>query len=900
MSPIRVSVLAVFGRDETQNRQLIDCLTRQKTARGSVQWILMNTVLSAGQTSDSFATAFSHVDGVVRLSPESEDEPMAALYNRGVQAAQGDYILIVRAGDTFSPNYITAMVRLADRHPVPVVSPRHVFDDGTDRAADRFDGGDMAEIDLSASALRFPLTLFGTLIKTNAMRAHPFKETLSRRDAEADALWRLLLTHERWLSAGTLTYTYRTPQEAHFATCPDVYDRAWYLDSLQEWLYPLLQEVRGSRGSLPSFLQAAALYWVRCRLEANRNNRNRRVLEGDGLDRFWDSVKQILTEIDDEIIGQVLCGASPDNFSEKVFWLGLKHDRFSPADLSAQGEELRLSFGDKPFASHRQTPVNIQSMDYKHGALEIDGTIANVYDEKQAVLQARIGDQTAAPVFCERFALTKYFGRSAFKQRAFHVTLPLGSEAEQRFRFEIVYNGRVYPLGLQFDTHFSRLTTVLKHASWRFDGKVAQYDAATGSVVIRKNRPLSQIGRELGVWVDLLCTRDKRAVAMLLMRMGYWLAHPWMRRRHIWFFLDKIYKGGDNAEYLFRYVAGQHDGVKAKYLIDRRAPDAAKLKRDGFRPLYRGTFAHYMNLLHAEMLIASNSTVLELNHISPATSAYIRDLICFHVVCVQHGLSVQRIAAAQNRLRDNTRLYFCASPVEIDNLSRPIYDYEGYDALRLTGVPRFDGLTDRAQKQILLAPTWRMQAAVTVRKNEGVQRDYNPLFRESPYFKVYNELIHHPRLLAAAREYGYTIAYVLHPIVSPQARDFEAEPPVQVIPSTGDMSYETLFCESALMVTDYSGVQFDFAYMRKPLLYYLPDALPKHYEEGAFQTETMGFGEVCRDVESLTDKLIAAMKGGCVMPDEYRQRADRFFAFDDHDNCRRIYEELIRYQKENL
>ena len=952
MSPFRVSVLAFASEDEAKNRRLVSLLERQKAGHESVQWILVDPIQrqAAGQTTTSFAAAFSHVPktagSVVRLTREDGCDSVVSGYNRGLSEVQGEYTLILHAGDEFPADFVRSMLRFADRvNPqetaaqsqrssvpdgkklvrakVPIITPRHVFDDGVDRVPDRFDGGsDVQGVDLRSphlTSLRFPLTLSGTMILTEALQSltqrdilapkktqsagtspDPFDVRLSRRDAEADALLRLLLRYGLCLSVGAITYTYRTPQEAHFATCPDVYDRAWYQDSLSGWLLPLLKQVRRDRGEIPAFLQAAALFFVRCRLEANKNNRNRRVLEGDDLDRFWDVAKRIFSEIGDEIFDRVLNGSAPEDFSEKVFLLQLKHGRFEPARLSVQGDHLLLSVWDKPFASHLQTPVAIQSMDYKDGGLEIDGTVANVYDEKTAVLQARIGGQTFHPTYCERFALTKYFGRSVFKQRAFHIRLPLSDNAVQSFSFELLFEGRAYPLSLLFDTHFSRLTTVLKHASWRFDGKVARYHAPTGSVIIRKNRPLSGIGRESGVWLDLLRTRDKRALAMLLMRMGYRLSSPFMRRRHIWFFMDKIYKGGDNAEYLYRYVAGKQDGVTAKYLIDRNAPDAARLRADGYRPLYRATFAHYMNLLHAELLIASNSTVLELNHISPTTSAYIRDLINFHVVCVQHGLSVQRIAAAQNRLRDNTRLYFCASPVEIENLSRPIYDYEGYDSLRLTGVPRFDGLQSRAKKQILLSPTWRMQAAVTVRKNEGVQRDYNPLFKETAYYKVYNDLIHHPRLLAAAKEYGYSIAYVLHPIVSPQARDFEVEPPVSVIPSTGDMSYETLFCESALMVTDYSGVQFDFAYMRKPILYFLPDELPKHYEEGAFETETMGFGEVCRDTESLVDHLIDAMRDGCPMPDEYRQRADRFFAFDDHENCRRIYEQLRTYQKEHF
>lgn len=49
--------------------------------------------------------------------------------------------------------------------------------------------------------------------------------------------------------------------------------------------------------------------------------------------------------------------------------------------------------------------------------------------------------------------------------------------------------------------------------------------------------------------------------------------------------------------------------------------------------------------------------------------------------------------------------------------------------------------------------------------------------------------------------------------------DFDRNDYVVIIPAVGDMSYETMFRESSLMVTDFSHIQFDFAYMRKPLVY---------------------------------------------------------------------------------
>lgn len=97
------------------------------------------------------------------------------------------------------------------------------------------------------------------------------------------------------------------------------------------------------------------------------------------------------------------------------------------------------------------------------------------------------------------------------------------------------------------------------------------------------------------------------------------------------------------------------------------------------------------------------------------------------------------------------------------------------------------------------------------------------------------------------------------------------------------------------MVTDFSGVQFDFAYMRKPVVYFHSQEVPQHYEEGTFFYETMGFGEICRTSEELVDVLCRYMQSDCVMPELYRKRADDFFAYSDQKNCERIYPELLKY-----
>ena len=45
--------------------------------------------------------------------------------------------------------------------------------------------------------------------------------------------------------------------------------------------------------------------------------------------------------------------------------------------------------------------------------------------------------------------------------------------------------------------------------------------------------------------------------------------------------------------------------------------------------------------------------------------------------------------------------------------------------------------------------------------------------------------------------------------------------------------------------------------------------------------------------EELVEVLCGYMKSDCRLKDFYRARQDDFFAFDDRDSCRRIYEDAL-------
>ncbi len=683
--------------------------------------------------------------------------------------------------------------------------------------------------------------------------------------------------------------------------------RRWYEDTLAYWKQ-MLQAYMDEEGLVPETVQAAVAQQLHDMVWDNLDNRNQHVYENGEQETFLWRLGEVLSYIDDEVIlnPEILLVIGKDAYCFRWVYLILKyHDQGLQMDfwkikddlqeaVEGQTQPMKWVFGYHKIPSGdllKQT-ADVQFMDVVDGKLIIEGRVSPILLMNGSTFGIRIGEEFYEPQYSERYAHTKAFGVAIFKRYAFKFEIPLTGQ-RQDLRFVTFGDWGETEVTVQFDSHFSRASKRFAHGYWHMTKKLVMYPGATNLLVKRKHVLWV---RELHLWWDMFKSLQPGIWKYIPVRLYLHSRKIW-KHKPIWMFMDKIYKAGDSSEYLYRYAMQQKDGIRKYYLIDKDCPDCERLRRDGFEPLIRASLKHRLVFLAADIIVASNSTVYAFNDMSMKTTAYIRDLMNFHTVCVQHGMSVQKIAVAQNRLRDNTRLYFCASKYEIENLSKPVYGYEGTNALQLTGVPRYDGLVNRDRKQILISPTWRMQAAVSVTKNEGVARDYNPNFKETSYYKIYNSLINDERLIEAAGTYGYRIVYVLHPIVSPQVGDYDRNDYVDIVPAIGDMSYEKVFCESSLMVTDFSGIQFDFAYMRKPIVYLHHKDIPQHYEEGTFHYDTMAFGEICHDNDELIDLLCEYMANGCVMKPEYVCRADDFFAFSDHNNCQRIYDVMVDYQK---
>ena len=244
----------------------------------------------------------------------------------------------------------------------------------------------------------------------------------------------------------------------------------------------------------------------------------------------------------------------------------------------------------------------------------------------------------------------------------------------------------------------------------------------------------------------------------------------------------------------------------------------------------------------------------------------------------QHGITKDNVSLWLRKYDKNLDMLVTVSEIEAQSFLEYEYNYDE-NIIKVVGFPRFDNLhNDSKNKQILIMPTWR----------RNIDHMDNEQIVNSLYFKKINELFNNKRLIKLAKEYGYAIIIKPHPKILDIIDLFDTNDYVYIDKIS---SYQDLFNNSSLLITDYSSVAFDFAYIKKPVLYY-QYANDYHFEETFFSYEKMGFGEVINDINELIKVIEEYLLNNCQMKDIYKQRVDSFYKFKDKNNCKRVYNEI--------
>jgi CDP-glycerol glycerophosphotransferase (TagB/SpsB family) len=328
------------------------------------------------------------------------------------------------------------------------------------------------------------------------------------------------------------------------------------------------------------------------------------------------------------------------------------------------------------------------------------------------------------------------------------------------------------------------------------------------------------------------------------------------------------------------------------FTISEDSQDYEKMKQMGTVLPFR-KFRYKLNVLLAKNIISSQG---EDNIFNPwdKVSKYIRDMYKYHFVFLQHGIIKDDLSEWLNRFNKNLHMFVTSAKPEYQSILDGDYFYDE-SVVKLTGLPRYDNLKQdiTPEKSIIFMPTWRFALACRLNNDTG-ERIYNPLFKQSLFYRFYDRLIHDERLNRVLKEHGYTGKFFLHTHHKAQIGDFTDGEVIRIV--RDGIDYQEEFQKNALLITDFSSVAFDFAYLKKPVIYTQFDLdtffQGQVYSQGYFDYERDGMGPVCYDYETTLQTIIRYVENDCRLEPLYDERGNQFYQWFDADNCKRVYEEI--------
>lgn len=459
---------------------------------------------------------------------------------------------------------------------------------------------------------------------------------------------------------------------------------------------------------------------------------------------------------------------------------------------------------------------------------------------------------------------------------------------QNKLSFEWYYcdnQNNYYPISLDFE-YYSPVSNYFKNSFYYCDKYKISCNYSS-LFVDKYNYPNKYID-EIKFRIEILLKSPKKLLLLFLRSFAIFIKKH--KRKKILLFYDRIDRGDDNAEFLYNYFNNdaKQNNVKTYFLIDKNHYKNYKNTIKFF------TFKEKLLFLVCDIKISSHAAHYT-NFPFEKDINIFRDILNSQkFIYLQHGVIKDDMAKWLNKYRRNIYSIIVSSEFEKQLLLDNKYLYNNNN-IWLTGMPRYDYLRNtHSEKIILVAFTWRkylMSDNFDTYGNRNTIED----FKNSVYYQKIHELLCNKDINRVLQESGYKFHFKIHPMF----REY-----INLFPKTNNIVYEigneyiSIINKSSILITDYSSISFDFAYLNKPIIYYQFDYDEFYsgihtYSKGKYSFNEMGFGKIAFSISNVINELKYILENSSEMSPLYKKRAYNFFKYHDQSNCKRIYNQIL-------
>lgn len=896
----KVSVVTAVYNVEDYLSEMIDSIIAQNIGFENVQLILIDdgSQDSSGQICDQYAAQYP--DNIVVI--HKENGGVSSARNEGLKHVQGEYINFTDADDILEFNTLEVMYDYLKENEkwIDLVAVKLKFfgvKSGDHTLNYKF-GKKSRIVDLRQEYNCIQLSMSGTLVKEECFENRYFDSSLAYAE-DGQLVIDILLDKMQYGLACGASYLYRKRATGDSAVDLGRNKSCYYVPYLKRFTLYSMENALKKKGYIPQFVQYTCMYDLQWRFNQYPLV-NIGVLSEDEEEEYKMLLRKAIQYIDDKIIlEQRNIG---NNY--KMALLSLKEENESKKEVVFFPDDAKVYIGEMPSALASSYTMVFEFADIYSQEIIIEGCVRffTEFDEIEVLLKgeldesnnveyvAELYDRAEKCTYCMDEVITQAKGFQ------FHIKrdkLPDNVELRLYLRYQgneilckSILLGKFFPVSKE-----------LKKSYLYQDGVLLNYSAGRLNLLrIANERDIRKFEKEF-----------RKEILSKKSRMFYrgWVARnlyqflKFAKKKELWLISDRLTKADDNGEAFFTFMntIGKNENIDTYFVLEKESEDYERLSKVGKVVPFHSNKHKILSLL-CDKVISAQADDYVFNRFFNLSYLYKDILHQQKFVFLQHGVIKDDLSRWLAKANKNISIFVTTTRMEYQSILDCAYHYDERQ-VKCTGLPRYDYLYDNSKDKniITFMPTWRSYLAGKF----DIQTDSRVLkegFENSTYCQMYQQVFSNTRLREAAEKYQYKIWLMLHPGMPSECTEyFNCGNAIEVLDR--NTRYRELFADSKLIVTDYSSTVFDFAYLRKPVLYYQKDVdeffSGKHtYDKGYFDYERDGFGEVEYTAETLVNRIIEYMENGCRLKDMYRDRIEKTFPYNDKDNCKRVYEEIIK------
>ena len=820
-----------------------------------------------------------------------EHQGVGSARNHGMEIASGEYINFLDSDDKFSPNVLESVNSFISSHnDIDVVSiPTYFFNDKNHDLNFKFNRlSESSVVDLNKKADAVQVSVSSSFIRNDAIsdsRLIDDEEDSLKFNTELihseDLIFInkiLLLKQKIGLVKGCKYYFRRSNPESLTNTAKD--NKGFYNYRLS-CLKDLINYCNTNYDKVPKFIQTAVVYSLKSFEEASDFPDE---LNDEEINGFWEILYDILDNIDDGVLKyKNIINDKKSYYRDFLFYIKNKKDFYVEKDGK---NRTRLKTGKYTINILENHRIYFDIVELKDGFLNLTADFTSSCSREFLSAEAVKHCNGKKEVFKAKYVEyphtvrvdTRILGIDWRYDYNFEFKIPIDKKGETRIDFQMVYEENGTKSVMKNSLAFRKFAEISKYSHYYI--RNGQIIANIGKSFYIMPYKLSKAFRyELSAVKEIFKSKQHYRLRAISFRLLYLLFYPIMKNKEIYLFMDRRDNTGDNGEHLFRYVTEQNDKVKKYFAVQKDYKGYPKLKKEfGSKILEFGSLKHKFIYMFTDKIVSSQGYKRHLNPFADKNLKLVQGISSPPVYFLQHGVGKYNMQSWLRKYDINFSMILTVSDYDQEAFVKT-YNYDE-SIIQELGFPRFDYLTNENMKrEIVIIPTWRK----TLKTEDDLL--------SSEYFTRWNNILKDERLISYANEKGYKIVYKPHPNSLKFLDSFNTEN-VEV---DNYRRFHDILCESALMVTDYSSVNFDFAYLKKPIIYYQYGD-DYHFEGDALIEDDVSiFGAKIKDEDEIIDKIIEYIDNDCKMEEEYVERVNKFFKYTDKNNCKRVYDWILKH-----